>query len=427
MNNVQELQNNGLQQELDSLTSGTTLELMPPRGEFRGPLVIKEAITIEGKEATLWALQGPVVIVQGKGVVLRNLRIEVTGDRDSSGTDAECAILLAPGAGLTLDNVEVWGTVKGWPEEEGNWQLPHTLQLGRLAYGSSHELALRVQVPVPCKIASAIKGLSIEPTSLRPGLNQLRLQIERLPKDILLDGDLILTTAFLKRRIAVNAYITLEQNQDGRKAIEGTGQIIWEPVSGEKSSIPSFSRNRSDVLEPPSASLESLVPPASQAPQEPQTSPPPQVPVAPSKPQEKPATSNGIPPLSMVQNQKPGDFFAVTSTQRQSATVRNADSAKPFVPPPIFDTSGNYQPPLSAPASQHSNPTQSLPLSSAFDSHEAKPASTESAEPFSQQTKPIEPIASSDTNQKPHSQNQVRRKKPSLPANSAEFFKNPKE
>jgi hypothetical protein len=209
------------QKDLDSLDDGDTLELVPR--EFPGPVVLSRSATLDGHGATVWALEGPVLTLDASEVVLRNLKIEVTGEDPVEGAEERCAILLRRASKLTLDNVEVRGSVIGLREEAGDWHYPHSLSIGQLAHGREHDCLLRIWVPVACRVQSSITGLEIEPRSLTPGANELKMHIERLPADTLLNGRIYLTSAFLKRWIMVNASVSASP-------AERTNPVVWEPA-----------------------------------------------------------------------------------------------------------------------------------------------------------------------------------------------------
>lgn len=210
-----------LQARLDAQPEGASVDFAPRR-EYPGPVVLNRALVLEGSGATLWALAGPVLTVRA-AVRLRNLRIEVTGDAPPSDA-AACAILVAPGGDLTLENVEVRGLVRGLPREEGIWHYPHGLALGGIAPGMAHHWRLSLRVPVDCTIESHISGLKVTPSELRAGINDLQVHIDGLPRDFLIDGHLLLSTAALRRRIAVTAYA-----DESPVAPRGQGQVIWAP------------------------------------------------------------------------------------------------------------------------------------------------------------------------------------------------------
>ncbi len=192
------------QNRLDSTPEGATLRLS--RGEHPGPVSITRRLTLDGQGATIWALEGPVVSVLACGVVLRNLTIEVTGETATGESARDCALMISPGLGITLEGVEVSGLVQGLPGEEGTWRYPRVLHLGQLAPKSDHRFRVGVLVPVPCQIDSQIAGLEVEPRHLAPGPNEVVLRIGGLFLDTLLSGRLVLSSG-VKRRITVCGHV----------------------------------------------------------------------------------------------------------------------------------------------------------------------------------------------------------------------------
>ena len=104
------------QDDLDALQDGATLQLIPR--EFPGPVKINRCMILDGQGATIWSLKGPVVSIRSDGVVLRNVRIEVTGENGTGMAEEECALQIEPGRGVHLEkDVEVRGRVIGLPQE----------------------------------------------------------------------------------------------------------------------------------------------------------------------------------------------------------------------------------------------------------------------------------------------------------------------
>ncbi|NEP01941.1 MAG: hypothetical protein F6K58_25455 [Symploca sp. SIO2E9] len=214
-----------LQQQIDSLEDGATLQLWPAGGEYKGPIIINHPLSLDGQGATIWALKGPVVSIESERVKLRNLRIEVTGEEISINSEDKCAIVLKSAPNLQFDHVEVRGLVMGIPEEEGEWKYPNSLYLGQLAHGREHDLLLRIVVPVACKISANISGLEFYPRRLTPGANEIRLHIEQLPEDTLINGSIFLVAASLKRRISLTAHILSLPDE----AVASTGSnVVWQ-------------------------------------------------------------------------------------------------------------------------------------------------------------------------------------------------------
>lgn len=216
-----------LQEQIDSQPDNTILTLWPPNYEYHGPIVIGRSIILDGQGATICGHKGPILSIQSDRVILRNLRIEVTREQDSKNPQENCAILIKSGQSLEFHNVEVRGTVMGILEEEGEWKYPNPLDLGQLAHGQEYDLLLRIIVPVACKIASDISGLQFEPRNLTPGPNEIRLHIEELPKDTLINGSIFfLLSTSLKRRINLTAHIVSLQEE---RLSSNQNSIIWQP------------------------------------------------------------------------------------------------------------------------------------------------------------------------------------------------------
>ena len=133
-----------LQKTIDQATTGATVRL--PRGEYRGPIRIQRALTLEGEGAVIWAQSGPVVVIASAGVTLRGVQIEVTGEENGVALHVE-------GAAPTLDKVEVRGRVVGMSHETaGDWQLPVALDLGEFAPRALNSWRFMVRVPVDCQL-----------------------------------------------------------------------------------------------------------------------------------------------------------------------------------------------------------------------------------------------------------------------------------
>ncbi len=223
MDPIHEIARGKFQDEIDSVSSGDTLQLFPR--EFPGPVEIKNSILIDGQGATIWALKGPVLSILEDGVTLKNLRIEMTGETESGDIEDKCAVLCKKGINkITLEDVEVRGSVIGLPEEEGEWRYPHFLNIGQLPYNKKLDLLIRIVVPVPCRITSNITGLKVEPSNLKAGNHELHLFIDSLQKDTLIDGIICMSTAFIKRRFNVSAYFSASSSGELKD------KVIWQPA-----------------------------------------------------------------------------------------------------------------------------------------------------------------------------------------------------
>jgi hypothetical protein len=204
-NSYQDRTRQELQAQLDNPPPGQVLKLTPQ--EYPGPLFIRKSVIIDGQGATLWAFKGPVLQINAPRVILHNLNIEVTGETFASPTE-ECAIEIANTATIHFDNVQVRGQVTGLAGETGEWQYPYSLHLGQLAANTVQQFILRIVVPTPCSIESAISGVQLTPTLLEAGIREIQMEIDPLRHDISLYGSLYLKTAQLKRRIHLTAHIS---------------------------------------------------------------------------------------------------------------------------------------------------------------------------------------------------------------------------
>jgi len=200
--------------------------LLTPR-EYAGPVTITRPVTLDGQGATLWAHKGPVLIIQSDGVTVKNLKIEVTGEPISREPRHRSALVIR-GCSPTIERVEVRGDVIGLREEEGIWQYPHSLHLGHLSCGKSHTFRMRISVPVPCRISSAIAALEISPSRLSPGLNDITVTIDPLPHDTLIYGTIALSSRLLRRLVFINALMVSQEKPADSSEFTENG-LIWEP------------------------------------------------------------------------------------------------------------------------------------------------------------------------------------------------------
>lgn len=223
MKSYQERMRQDLQTLFDHPPTRQVIKLVPQ--EYPGPLFIKKPMIIDGQGATLWAFKGPVLHIQTPTVALKNLNIEVTGETFANGSE-ECALCVDSAASVHFENVQVRGQVIGIQGESGEWQYPHSLHLGNLAKEMTHHFRLRIAIPTPCSIESAIYGLHLTPTVLAAGFREIEIKIDPLRQDTSLYGNLYLNTTLIKRRIHLTAHISAEANHS---AIPVSPRMIWTP------------------------------------------------------------------------------------------------------------------------------------------------------------------------------------------------------
>jgi len=340
------------QDELDLSLDGETVELGAPR-ERPGPVVIRNPILLDGHGCTIWAQAGPVVTVVGSNVVLKNLRIEYTADGTDEGPNKGLA-LRVDGAGLSLDNVTVRGTVIGLPAEEGEWRYPHQLNLGALAAGQAHAVLVRLVVPVPCQLTSEIAGVQLEPRTLAPGAHEVRIRVEQMMRDTLVSGTIGIKTAFLRREIVLNAHM-LTPTEGLPDPARDQDRLVWQPTdwdalvaAGPRVPPPaSIPVTRPAPLPPPPLQPVASPPPVP-VPQ-PVASPPPPAYVPPPPPPYVPPPA----PLPPLANKPPAP--------KPTTRIKSSLPSSLFTSPPVTS-----QPPVPEPPPVHSPPVRSPVLGAAF-------------------------------------------------------------
>ena len=196
-----------LQTRIDATKKAGTCELSP--GEYVGPVEVRRPIVLDGGGATLWAREGPALVVLASGVTLRNLRIEVVGGvAEGEQGERQCALLLATKSrpsNITIENVEVRGAVAGLPGEEGDWKYPATIQLGDLKARSESVHSLQLYVPVACTLESDIEGVHLgeDVLHLAAGAHDVVIRVGEMSAHTLVHGNFFLKTPLLRRRIVV--------------------------------------------------------------------------------------------------------------------------------------------------------------------------------------------------------------------------------
>ncbi len=192
-----------LQTQLNQPPQRQILKLIPQ--EYPGPLFLNKSMIIDGQGATLWAFKGPVLHINAPTLALKNLHIEVTGEQFET-LEEECAIHIENSTALHFENVQIRGTVLGLTGEIGQWQYPHSLQLGKLPTHRPYHFQFTLQVPTSCRLESNIEGLQLKPMALVAGSHVIHLNIAPLKQEVTLDGDLFLKTYHLTRRIHLTAH-----------------------------------------------------------------------------------------------------------------------------------------------------------------------------------------------------------------------------
>ena len=190
-----------LQTQIDQTKEYGTLDL--DFDEYQEAIVLSKPIVINGNNSTICSLEGPVVTISSRDVVLKNLRVEVTGDNNGENSDQNMAILAQQPA-KSLENVIVKGNVKGVVNEDGVWQYPDVLELRPVVPGQTNYFEFTMTVPVSCALETDVEGLTIENAGLVAGENRVLLEVSDLRDDTILFGYIKIRSTYLARLIGIS-------------------------------------------------------------------------------------------------------------------------------------------------------------------------------------------------------------------------------
>lgn len=190
-----------LQELLDRSSKLSCIELEPKK-EYRGPAIIGRSITIDGKDATIFAQEGPVITIDSNGVCLKNLRVEVTDY--TADPIKRRAIDVRAGARVDFENIRVRGRVTG--VQEGTWDYPHSLDLGCFPYGKPYFFNVPIMVPVHCEMSSDIDDLEFHPREIDPGAKSIDIEVCAIAPDTSIDGFIYITSGPIRRMISVHGH-----------------------------------------------------------------------------------------------------------------------------------------------------------------------------------------------------------------------------
>lgn len=188
-------------------------------GEYEGPLLIDRPCLIDGQHSTIWANNGPVVIVDSSGVTLKNLRIEVTGSHEK---ELPAISLKLNYQDTKLENIEINGDTEGLPEETAGWTIPGVIALGDFAANKENSFSIEFDAPRGADIVHNLKDVVITPKKVKSGRNVLNITTSNMRDNTILFGEMLIQTSVARR-----IYIT-------GKAKKGAPEhTSVPPVSGE--------------------------------------------------------------------------------------------------------------------------------------------------------------------------------------------------
>lgn len=195
-----------LQKELSNKNSIIKL----PSGEFRESITIDRPCTIIGNNTTLWNDTLPVLIVQSRGVVLKNLRLELTG---ISGYESNYPVLKLQDD-TSIENVEIFGGVA----DTQKYYIPRSVHLGSVKSNCENTFIVKIYCPEDCSIITNSKSFTVEPNNLKAGYSSLTIKSLSLDENSMIFGDILLKSK-LNRRIYVDGSVSKDVEKISNKVL----------------------------------------------------------------------------------------------------------------------------------------------------------------------------------------------------------------
>ena len=177
-----------IQQKIDSGSGVINL----PSGEYKGPFYINHPCIVEGKNTTLWNSKETVLVINSSGVILKNLRLEMINPVSGEFT-------LFSKNPVTIENVEICGTVYGFGKEDSVPELEKQIRLEKFKSESNNSFYVDFYSPSAAELNTDLKDISFEPGILKEGINKVKINISPLPSKTLLYGDIVLKSVFNRR------------------------------------------------------------------------------------------------------------------------------------------------------------------------------------------------------------------------------------
>lgn len=183
---------NKLQAEFDK-NSGDFI-LSP--GEYQGPLIVRHPCVIDGQMSTIWSEKGPVLIIDSDGVIIKNVRIEIT---DLPSNSMSSIAIQSNYPDTILEKVETNGKLSGFPGETGKLNFPVVIPLGSFAADIENTFSLDIIAPENAEIFCEMQDIFISSDRLQKGKNHLIIQTRALRDNTILYGEIFIQTLVIRR------------------------------------------------------------------------------------------------------------------------------------------------------------------------------------------------------------------------------------
>ena len=182
-------------------------EVTLPSGEFEGPLVINKPLRLRGKNTTIWAKKSPVIQITSGSVTIEDIRAEIT---EGSIEEAAVTSIVA----CSAKNVEILGRVSGFGAEDGYFDIPRTIELGKFPGDKENSYKLEVNVPAKTDIVCEIRELKFEPAVLQPGRNELTVKVSGISAQTFMYAEVLFKSQFTRR-----VYLTGKPDETAEQAV----------------------------------------------------------------------------------------------------------------------------------------------------------------------------------------------------------------
>ena len=182
-------------------------EVTLPSGEFEGPLVINKPLRLRGKSTTIWAKNSPVIRITSGGVIIEDIRAEIT---EGSIEEAAVKSIVA----CSAKNVEILGRVSGFGAEDGYFDIPRTIELGKFPGNKENSYKLEVNVPAKTDIVCEIREVKFEPTILQSGRNELTVKVSGISAQTFMYAEVLFKSQFTRR-----VYLTGKPDDTAEQAV----------------------------------------------------------------------------------------------------------------------------------------------------------------------------------------------------------------
>lgn len=181
-----------------------------PNGEFKESFTIDRPCTLIGNNTILWNEKLPVLIVQSRGVTLKNIRLELTS---IAGFESNYPVIKVQ-PDTILENVEIFGGVA----DEQKYYIPRVIHLGRFKSNCENTFLLSIYTPEDCTILNTSNNFIITPDNLSAGYNDLTIKTSPIDDNSMIYGEIVFKSKF-NRRVYLDGQVSSSAEQSNDKKV----------------------------------------------------------------------------------------------------------------------------------------------------------------------------------------------------------------